>query len=227
MSRLLAVLLLCCFVEVAAASQLDEFLEGLDVHVESPPGQIYVNGLRLQFVRVTGVDAGLVAGRILSRWRAESGIEPLQSQAVGPWLVHSRLNDGASQVLQERTVDGETEMLWSIASPKLDLKAVPRPVVALPAGCIPGQTVHGNDGQASFVQFTAACSGGAQATLHHLRGLVLNHGYLLSRSGDASFEAIRGGDQFEAQIVASGERQSPARSFGLVILQRSARGVSR
>jgi hypothetical protein len=187
----------------------NQYWQGLSVNVAPMPGTLYVNGVALEVVRISGVDVVVVRERVLAQWRAgaDSHIETAQS---GPWLIQSRLVHGQSEVLQ--TKDGE--LLWSRTNVHQRPIAVPRSAIELPH-CWPQRSVHGQGNDGVFLEITFACAGNAGAAMTNARRAVVRSNYSIDVERDFSIAASRGDSQVAISAVPGADRPT------LVYLQHS------
>jgi hypothetical protein len=217
-SRIVALCTLLSAFPLTAATLDPQYWRGLDVQVEALPGQTYVNGVQLQIVRVSGADVARVSDRLLTHWRTQLPQVPLKSQDLGPWRIHSRIRNGASEVMQEGRDEHRFELLWSLAPLRDRLMRPPTPTLIIPGGCIPGQTVHGTDHGAAFLQLSAVCPGSPPAVLDQLRRAALRRGYRVADAHEHGFEARRASREIRLSVVAV-DAPGAARS-ALVMLER-------
>jgi hypothetical protein len=226
MMKLLAALTLVCNAGRVSAAHIDRlYLAGLDVQIESPPGQTFVDGIGVQITSVTGPDAERASERILENWRIEAGISSMHTESAGPWTVYSRLNDGESEALQERRLNDQTQLLWSITTGSKMTRAIPKTFIALPSGCIKGRTVHGTDNKDWFIQVTGLCRGTASATLQRLEHAARRLGCVPAPGGDNILECRHGARQIEAQVIPV-TTDAESGISALVLLDRSVSGAS-
>lgn len=174
-------------------------MQGLSLNFESLPGSLSADGVPLLIQRASGTGVAELVRRIRSEWHEDGSA--LREQMLGDWNLLSRLHGSHSEVIQWRGRDNNAEFLWSSVDTRMSNRTPPRSPLPLPAQCIWGPGISGEDGQQLWTQRSARCSRSPHELAAELGASLQRLGWSVRSEPGNTLFLDRSGEQAQISLV--------------------------